>query len=195
MAADLVFYGFALLTVISGGFVVGSRNVVHAGFSLMFTLIGVAGLFAILGADFLAVTQTVVYIGGVLVLVIFAVMMTRMPNQDQPRRGLDRAVPAGILSLLIFALLYKVAVSTDWVQADPGEAVPTVKLIGVKLMTDYIFPFEFASLVLLLAMIGAALLIRERKVAQLADADVDADPELPENVVAMPTTDGTEVPE
>ncbi len=129
-----------------------------------------AGLFAILAADFLAVTQTVVYIGGVLVLVIFAVMMTRMPGQDQPRRGLDRAVPAGIFALLLFALLYKVAVGTDWHTADPGPAVPTVKLIGVKLMTDYIFPFEFASLVLLLAMVGAALLIRERRVEKPADA-------------------------
>ena len=164
MAADLVFYGFALLTVLAGCFVVFSRNVVHAGFALMFTLLGVAGLYAMLSADFLAVTQTVVYIGGILILVLFAVMMTRVPSQNAPRRGLDRMVPAGIFAVAIFALLYKVATGTSWPTATPGEALPTAKLIGVKLMTDAIFPFEFASLVLLVAMIGAAILIRERKV-------------------------------
>ncbi len=175
MSADLVFYGFALVTVLSGCFVVFSRNVVHAGFALMFTLLGVAGLYAMLGADFLAVTQTVVYIGGILVLVLFAVMMTRVTADRQPRRGLDRMVPAGIFALLLFGLLYKVGTGTAWPESAPGVAEPTVKTIGVKLMTDYIFPFEFASLVLLVAMIGAAILIRERRVVaeEPAEAPVD----------------------
>jgi len=182
MSADLVFYGFALLTVLAGCFVVFSRNVVHAGFALMFTLIGVAGLYAILGADFLAVTQTVVYIGGILVLVLFAVMMTRVPVHDAPRRGLDRMVPAGVFAVGIFALLYKVATGTAWPVVEPGAAVPTAKLIGVKLMTDAIFPFEFASLVLLVAMIGAAILIRERRAEPVEPAaEADAPDEAPEN--------------
>jgi NADH-quinone oxidoreductase subunit J len=161
---DMVFYLFALLTVLSGFFVVFSRNIVHAGFSLMFTLFGVAGLFAMLGADFLAVTQTMVYIGGVLVLVLFVVMMTRIPKSDTPRRTFDRKVPAGIFSILIFAIVYKVINGTEW-NVIPVEAPePTIQIIGQKLLTDFIFPFEYASIVLLLAMIGAAILIRERKI-------------------------------
>ena len=160
--ADLIFYAFALVTVISGFLVVFSRNIVHAGFSLLFTLFGVAGLFAMLGADFLAVTQVVVYIGGILVLVLFTVMMTRIPR-GQKRRGLDRYVPAGIFSLVLFALLYKVISSTDWPQHVPAAAEATTAEIGTNFMTNYIFPFEYASLLLLLAMVGAAILIRERK--------------------------------
>jgi len=182
MSGDLVFYGFAALAVLAGFVVVFARNVVHAGFALMFTLIGVAGLYALLGADFLAVTQTVVYIGGILVLVLFAVMMTRIPRQEHSRRGLDRMVPAGVFAIGLFALLYKVITGTAWPVSDPGEAIPTTKAIGIELLTNYVFPFEFTSLVLLVAMIGAAILIRERRPeppAPVAEvAAVDGDPDL-----------------
>ncbi|MFH1844094.1 MAG: NADH-quinone oxidoreductase subunit J [bacterium] len=170
MTGDLIFYAFALLTVLSGFFVVFSRNIVHAAFSLLFTLFGVAGLYAILGADFLAVTQVVVYIGGVLILVLFTVMMTRLPREDAPRRGRDLHVPAGIFSLALFALLYRVITSTDWPSSTPDAPTATVTEIGTKFMTDYIFPFEYASLVILVAMIGAAILIRERKEHAAAEA-------------------------
>ena len=161
MIGDLIFYAFAALTVISACFVAFSRNIVHAGFSLLFTLFGVAGLYAILGADFLAVTQLVVYVGGILVLVLFTVMMTRIPRGHGPRRGLDRMVVPGALALLILGAAYMVITRTAWPVAAPGPAEATTAGIGAKFMTDYIFPFEYASLVLLVAMIGAAILIRE----------------------------------
>jgi NADH-quinone oxidoreductase subunit J len=163
VASDLVFYAFAVLTVLSGFFVVFSRNIVHAGFSLLFTLFGVAGLYAYLGADFLAVTQVIVYIGGILVLVIFTVMMTRIPKGSTPRRGHDRHVPAGILAFLLFALVFMLVVRTPWPELLPSEPQPTTGQIGQKFMTDYIFPFEYVSLILLVAMVGAAILIREFK--------------------------------
>lgn len=163
MTGDLIFYAFAILTVLSGFFVVFSRNIVHAGFSLLFTLFGVAGLYGILGADFLAVTQVVVYIGGILVLVLFTVMMTRIPRGNAPRRGLDLYVPAGIFALGLFGLLYFVITRTNWPAETPPPPTATTAEIGAKFMTDYIFPFEYASLLLLVAMIGAAILIREFK--------------------------------
>ena len=179
MSGDLVFYGFALLTVLAGFFVVFSRNIVHAGFSLMFTLFGVAGLFALLGADFLAVTQVIVYIGGVLILILFVVMMTRMPRGDLPRRGFDHMVPAGALAIVLFALLYKVVTGTGWAASEPGSADPTISEIGTRLMTTHIFPFEFASLVLLVAMIGAAILIRERKAPIIEEPAVEEEAPAP----------------
>jgi NADH-quinone oxidoreductase subunit J len=163
VTGDLIFYAFAVLTVISGCFVVFSRNIVHAAFSLLFTLFGVAGLYAVLGADFLAVTQVVVYIGGILVLVLFAVMMTRMPKRRAPWRGFDGAVLPGIFSLGLAALLLYVIFRTDWPARAPAEPTPTIARIGAGFLTDYIFPFEYVSLVLLVAMIGAAILIRERR--------------------------------
>lgn len=161
MSGDLVFYAFALLTVLSAFYVVFSRNIVHAGFSLLFTLFGVAGLYALLGADFLAVTQVIVYIGGILVLVLFTVMMTRIPRAGSGSRGLDRFVPAGIFALMLFALLYKVITGTTWAALAPETAVGTTARLGAEFLTRFVFPFEFVSVVLLVAMIGAAILIRE----------------------------------
>jgi NADH:ubiquinone oxidoreductase subunit 6 (subunit J) len=161
VTGDLIFYAFAALTVVSAIFVAFSQNIVHAGFSLLFTLFGVAGLYAILGADFLAVAQLIVYVGGILVLVLFTVMMTRIPKGQGTHRGLDRMVAPGILALVILAIIYMVITQTDWPVVHPAPAKATTAQIGTEFMTNYIFPFEFASLLLLAAMIGAAILIRE----------------------------------
>lgn len=174
MTTDVLVFGlFALLTVVPAFFVVFSRNIVHAGFALLFTLFGVAGLYAILGADFLAVTQVVVYIGGVLVLVLFTVMMTRVPNLRRPHRGLDAYVPAGIFALAVFVLLYMVITGTKWPSSLPAKPLPSASEIGVNFMTNYLFPFEYVSMVLLVAMIGAAILIREQKLGASADDPAD----------------------
>ncbi len=161
MTGDLIFILLALLTLVPAVWVVLSRNLVHAGFGLLFTLFGAAGLYAYMGADFIAVTQLMVYIGGVLVLVLFTVMMTHVPRSRQ-NHGLDRYVPAAVFALLVFGVLYKTITAVPWHGA-AGPAEPTVAKIGVGIMTDYIFPFEYVSLVLLAAMIGAALLTRESR--------------------------------
>jgi len=162
VTSDLIFVALALLTLVPAVWVVFSPNIVHAGFALLFTLLGCAGLYAFLGADFVAVTQVMVYVGGVLVLVLFTVMMTRMPQSGKPRHGLDRYVPAALFSIGVFGLLYKVITSVEW-GGSPSTAEPTTAVIGTNFMTNYIFPFEYVSLVLLAAMIGAALLIREHR--------------------------------
>jgi NADH-quinone oxidoreductase subunit J len=161
VTSDLIFVLLALLTVVPAVWVVFSPNIVHAGFALLFTLLGAAGLYAYLGADFVAVTQVMVYVGGILVLVLFTVMMTRVPQRGRRRHGLDRYVPAAILAVGVFGLLYKAITSVQWPTA-LAPAEPTTARIGTKLMTDFIFPFEYVSLVLLVAMVGAAILIRER---------------------------------
>ncbi|MEK6571394.1 MAG: NADH-quinone oxidoreductase subunit J, partial [Bacteroidota bacterium] len=73
---DIVFYVFALVTVVSAFVVVFSKNIVHSAFSLLFTFFGVAGLYVLLNADFLAVTQLLIYVGGILILLLFGVMLT-----------------------------------------------------------------------------------------------------------------------
>jgi NADH-quinone oxidoreductase subunit J len=160
--ADLIFVLLALLTLVPAVWVVFSPNIVHAGFALLLTLMGAAGLYAYLGADFIAVTQVMVYVGGVLVLILFTVMMTRVPQTKRRRHGLDRYVPAAVFALAVFGLLYKSITSIEWA-ASESVAQPTTAEIGTNFMTNYIFPFEYVSLVLLAAMIGAAILIRERK--------------------------------
>lgn len=177
MSGDLVFYAFALLTVLSAFYVVFSRNIVHAGFSLLFTLFGVAGLYAQLGADFLAVTQVIVYIGGILVLVLFTVMMTRIPRAGAGSRGLDRFVPAGIFALMLFALMYRVITGTTWALRAPAAEQGTTARLGAGFLTTFVFPFEFVSIVLLVAMIGAAILIREPRRPEPGSGDDASDEE------------------
>lgn len=162
MIRDLVFVLLALLTVVPAVWVVFSKNIVHAGFSLLFTLLGVAGFYAYLGADFLAVTQVMVYVGGVLVLILFTVMMTHVPAAGKRRHGLDRYVPPAVFGAAVFGVLYKVITSVDWKATEMAGKATTTE-IGVNLMTTYIFPFEYVSIVLLAAMVGAAILIRERR--------------------------------
>ncbi|MBK9470975.1 MAG: NADH-quinone oxidoreductase subunit J [bacterium] len=171
MIRDLVFVLLALLTVVPAVWVVFSKHIVHAGFALLFTLMGVAGLYAFLGADFLAVTQVMVYVGGVLVLILFTVMMTHVPAAGKRRHGLDRLVPPAVFAAAVFGVLYKVITSVDW-GASEVAGKPTTAEIGTQLMTNYIFPFEYVSIVLLAAMVGAAILIRERR-----QSDVDEDGE------------------
>jgi len=173
LTGDLIFILLALLTLVPAVWVVMSRNLVHAGFGLLFTLFGAAGLYAYMGADFIAVAQLMVYIGGVLVLVLFTVMMTHVPR-SHGNHGYDRYVPASVFALLTFGVLYKTITSVNW-SASTSPAEPTIARIGAQIMTDFIFPFEYVSLVLLAAMIGAALLTREERPAGPANAAKDTE--------------------
>nr|MEE4268769.1 NADH-quinone oxidoreductase subunit J [Candidatus Krumholzibacteria bacterium] len=175
MTADLIFYALALLTLLPAFWVVLSPNIVHAGFALLFTLFGAAGLYAWMGADFIAITQLMVYVGGVLVLILFTVMMTRVPQSGRKLHGFDGLVPPAVIGLAILAVLWKVITGTQWASQGLGEVQPTTAEIGVNFMTNYIFPFEFVSLVLLAAMIGAAILIRERKQGDDESANEDTE--------------------
>jgi NADH-quinone oxidoreductase subunit J len=160
---DYLFYFFALLAILSGGVVVFSRNIVHSAFALMFTLFAVAGLYVLLNADFLAVTQILVYVGGILVLILFGVMLTNKIVDVQIKAGSIHVLPASIITAIIAGTLCGVFTLTDWFVV-PGANASAVKStaphIGEALITTYVLPFEVASVVLLVAMIGAAMIAR-----------------------------------
>jgi NADH-quinone oxidoreductase subunit J len=161
----LIFYIFALSAIGSAVVVVTIRNIVHAAFSLMVTLFSVAGLYVFLQADFLAATQVIVYVGGILVLILFGVMMTsgRLEMRLQLERG--QLFWGGVVSLLIFLLLLGVIINTpQWKGlADDGAPLkPTTEQIGnIILKGKFLLPFEVASILLLVALIGAALISRK----------------------------------
>ena len=161
----LIFYIFALSAIGSAVVVVTVRNIVHAAFALMVTLFSVAGLYVFLQADFLAATQVIVYVGGILVLILFGVMMTsgRLEMRLQLERG--QLFWGGVVSLLILLLLLAVIINTpQWKGlADDGTALePTTKQIGnIILGGKFLLPFEVASILLLVALIGAALISRK----------------------------------
>ncbi len=160
-----IFYGFALMTVSSALLVVTVRNIVHAAFSLMVTLFGVAGLYVFLQADFLAATQVIVYVGGILVLILFGVMMTsgRLEMRIHIERG--QLFLGGAVALALLMLLLTVIANTPtWKnRIDDGTALPpTTERIGELILNGpFLLPFEVASVILLVALIGAALISRK----------------------------------
>ena len=159
----LVFYVFALLTIGSAVIVVTVRNIVHAAFSLMVTLFSIAGLYVFLQADFLAATQVIVYVGGILVLILFGVMMTsgRLDMKLKMERG--QLFWGGLVTILIFALLLGVIRRTPWnVQEELGTVEGTTSQIGKAILQqEFLLPFEVASVILLIALIGAVLISRK----------------------------------
>jgi len=158
-----LFWFFFLITIGSAVCVVTVRNLVHAAFWLMITLFCVAALYVFLKADFLAATQVVVYVGGILVLVLFGVMMTSGKLDMNLRTERGQLVLGGIVSAGIFAILLLVVNQTEWeisqIPFDAGEG--TTKLIGEAIMGDFLLTFEAASIILLIALIGAVLITRK----------------------------------
>lgn len=155
---------FAAMGVGGAASVMFSKNVVHCGFGLLFALLSVCAMYAFLGADFLAATQVIVYVGGILVLVIFGVMMTHRIQASDLREEIVQPVAAGLAALLVLGLAALTVVDHAWpLLADPGEPLPTTARFGRAFLTDFLFPFEFASVLLLVAMMGAAMLTRERR--------------------------------
>jgi len=155
------FYFFALLTVVSGALVVFLRNIVYSAFMLFVTFFGVAGLYIFVGADFLAATQVLLYVGGILVLIIFGVMLTRKVMDVKVREARINFSHGLFLSVLFLILLLGIVFNTEWTKADSLPPGPTTETIGILLMTDYLLPFEVASLLLLGALVGAAMLARK----------------------------------
>lgn len=157
---DITFYITAAVTIVSAGIVVFSRNIAYAAFSLLFTFSGAAVIYVLLNADFIAVTQVLIYVGGILILLIFGVMLTtNVTNVDLTTQSL-KAMPAAIVAAIISALLVSTMISTRWAQKEPMNPESTINQIGELLLTKYLLPFEAASIVLLVAMMGAAFLAR-----------------------------------
>jgi len=162
----IVFYGFAALIVASGLMTILSKKLMHSAIGLLFTFFGVAGLYAMLAADFVAVTQIMVYIGGILTLIIFGVMLTsRVSNIDFKYDSLGSTSVAigAILAFASFGFLAYLFITSEWKQ-EPLKEAPTETLapIGNLMMTNYLAAFIAIAILLLLAFIGAALIARRK---------------------------------
>ncbi len=158
-----VFWALALLTIGSAAGVAFSRNIVYSSFSLLGAFLGIAGLYVFLSADFLAVAQVLIYVGGVLVLILFAVMLTSRLQQvklSNPAMGL---LPATLATAATTALLIFVSVAAPWRArwAPAPPLLPTSETLGDLFLNKYLLPFEIASVVLLAALIGAVVVARK----------------------------------
>ena len=159
--ADYVFWIVVGLTIGSAMLVVLSKKLVYSAYALLFTLFGVTGLYVFLWADFLAVVQVVVYIGGILVLIIFVIMLTnKITSVNISNTSVQKSIGSVILLIFITGLGFMVA-NTPWNVVANSEPTQTTEAIGRLLMIDYLLPFEAASLLLLGALIGATTLSRK----------------------------------
>ena len=161
---DLLFFVIAAFTVISAGGVAFSSNIVYSAFSLMGTFMGVAALYVFLAADFIAVIQVLIYVGGILVLMLFAVMLThRIADVRVSNRSVGR-LPALAIIVLIAGAMGKAVLGANWKTVPIDTPAPTTYAIGNGFLGPYILPFELASVVLLAALIGAVVLSRKELV-------------------------------
>ena len=161
-AEAAVFYVLAAITVGSAAVVVLARSLIYSAFALLFTFVGVAGLYLLLGADFLAASQLLIYVGGILVLLLFGVMLTHKLYDLDLKSEVTQFLPAALVSATLLALLAVTSWRTDWALG-PGRApAATTREIGKLFMSRWLLPFEAASILLLVALIGAAMIVRRK---------------------------------
>jgi NADH-quinone oxidoreductase subunit J len=158
---DVLFYVIAAVTVAGAAGVALSNNILYSAIGLLMALLGAGSLYVFLSADFVAVTQLLVYIGGVLVLILFAVMLTnRITEVNVSNASLGRF--GGLLLFVATApVLLAVALLTPWNARTPPGLAATTAAIGNGFLTKWLLPFEVASLVLLATLVGAVVIARK----------------------------------
>jgi len=163
---QVTFIVVAVVTLGSAAMVVGLRNIFHRLLFLALSFLGVAGVYLLLSADFLAAAQVLIYIGAIVVLMMFALMLTHRVMTSELTQPLNQWWLAPLpIALGVFVILMRVyvrhggAVLVRW----KGAPEPTTGIIGQSLLTKYALPFEVASIVLLIAMVGAIILAKEDK--------------------------------
>ena len=162
MTAQILFFYFAGMIVASAAVAVASSNLIYSALSLLVTFIHVAGIYILLNAEFIAAVQIIVYAGAILVLYLFVLMLFN-PQQERVylhrQRALGVFLAVSLLGLMLFAAFRSEILPTrgDFTVASV-QATGHTQAIGEALFTDFVFPFEIASLILLVAMIGAILL-------------------------------------
>jgi NADH-quinone oxidoreductase subunit J len=159
---NAIFVLLALVAVGSALLVVTTRHMVHAALWLVVTLGAIAGVYLLLAAEFLAWVQVLIYVGAVVVLLLFALMLTRAPTGPQPDLDRGRAVPAAVVAALVGALLVTTVVAGFSGVEIPleGTVVGSAQVTGATVFKSWVLPFEVLSVLLLAALIGAIVLSR-----------------------------------
>ncbi len=154
----LAFWLLAAMTIGGASMIIFSRNLIHAVIFLIISLLGVAGLYLTLSADFIAVVQVLIYVGAISVLMLFAIMLTPRAERDNSESSLQ--LPAALVMVLILTVTVYVALDTDWGAVRQAALADQARLIGQSLINDYVLPFEIAAVLLTAALVGAIALAR-----------------------------------
>jgi len=162
MATEVAFWALAVVGVASALAVVLLRDVFRAALVLILCFLAVAGLYITLSADFLAFVQILIYVGAIAVLLIFGIMVTREMQRGSPHSRLR--LPALVMAVALLVTLIFIFVGTDWAIRTTAPTFPegTTGPLADVLFNEFLLPFEVASVLLLAAVIGAIVVMRER---------------------------------
>lgn len=165
VATTFFFYFLSGLAILSGVLVITRKNPVHSALALILTLLSIAGLYLMLYAPFVAGVQIILYVGGIMVLFLFVIMLVNIERSQKEKQFNQQWLP-GILAAcglgLLFVLIY---VKGQALFSQPVLTMPeteNTQRVGVMLYSNYMFPFEIASLLLLVAIIGAVVMAKKR---------------------------------
>ncbi len=157
---EVLFYAILAFTVFSAAIVAFSNKIIYSAFALLFTFTGFAGIYIYLHADFLAMTQIMIYVGGILVLILFGVLMTQRIYDLKAIAAHNSVLLSVLGGAFVAAILALVISKGSWAPILSKKFEPTTKIIGEAILKQYLLPFEIASVLLLGALIGAVYLAR-----------------------------------
>jgi len=162
MGLEIAFWALAIIGVVAALAVVLLRDVFRAALSLVLCFLTVAGIYVTLSADFLAAVQVLIYVGAISVLIILAIMLTREVQRGSPSNRLR--LPAFVVAILFFGVVVFAMVNTSWQVVDVPPLEPTTSALAIKLFGEggFILPVEIAPVLLLAAILGAIVLVREK---------------------------------
>jgi NADH:ubiquinone oxidoreductase subunit 6 (subunit J) len=162
MVPVLVFAAISLVTLGAAIAVVTNKNILHSAYYLVLAFVGVAGIYVMLEAPFIAVIQVLIYIGAIAILVIFAIMLTRrLMSKDMEQRN-KQWIWSALGSLVLFGVLGWLVYNASWPVVEGAVPQDPITLMGQELLSTYVVPFEIASVLLLAALVGSILIGREK---------------------------------
>ena len=163
-AGGPIFLVLAFVTLVSAAMVVSLKNIFHCALFLIMSLSGVAGMYILLHAEFLAAVQLLIYVGAVSILLIFAVMLTsNLASRKIEQTNQNATVAFLACFVFLFGVWFMLRETNVWRYSDTALPEKNVEAIGKLMMTDYMLPFEVISVLMLAALIGAIVLAREER--------------------------------
>ena len=193
----LAFWSLAAMTIGGATMIIFTRNLIHAVIWMVIAMLGIAGLYLTLSADFIAVVQVLIYVGAISVLMLFAIMLTPRAERDNAEGSL--LIPAISVAFLLAVAMVYVAIDTDWGAVRDAPISQQARIIGESLINEYVLPFEIGAVLLTAALVGAIALAREDDedkaihAASLA-AEAAADGDEPETPVDPPIVGESDAP-
>jgi len=157
----IAFYILTGMIVTAAAIVVGSKNIVHAGVSLVPVLLGVAGLYVLLRAEFLTVVQILIYVGAITVLLLFVILLTEGATGLRTRQRNEQVPLAAAVAALFLVTLLVALTRTPWALTNQPSAAYNIGAVGTSLFTTYVLVFEVAGLLILASLVGAIVIARK----------------------------------